>query len=289
MLRLIDRELKMDEQAILDELQNKVNAGLNFAERTNSAGSLWQSKGNANGKKVFDQIKLALEGMCVGVKACNYCEGNEANDIEHIYPKSFFPEFAFIWKNYLLACKQCNSGYKLDKCYVLDDTGRVFVTVRGQEPRHKRIALINPRIENPDDYFWLNTKVWKFEIHDGLSLENQNKAEKTLEILALNERDYLLAGRNATAGEYFDKMDRLRRILEANTLDEVKDALSPYQIIMDETLSLNAIKGNLTESVKQHIQKLLHPSVWRSIKTIESKSDPKWKAIFKRIPEALNW
>lgn len=289
MLRLIDRDLGQAEQAILDQLQAKVNAKPDFAKKAKEVDTLWGTKGGVKGRKAFEQIRLLLESMCVGVKACNYCEGNEANDIEHIFPKSFFPEFAFVWKNYLLACKQCNSGYKLDLCYVMDDTGKVYATTRGKAPKYKKITMVNPRIEDPRDFFWLNIKVWKFEIHEGLSLADQNKAAKTLEILALNERDYLLAGRRASAVEYFDKMERLRLILGARTVKKVKEVLSPYQDIVDDTLPLAVIKKEFKESVKQHIQKLLHPSVWESIKTIESKENPQWKTIFKRIPEALQW
>jgi uncharacterized protein (TIGR02646 family) len=289
MLQLIDRELTQAEQNILIDLQSKVNVVPSFIKKANKARTLWKTKGNVAGRRTFEKIKVILEEMCVGVKACNYCEGNEANDIEHIYPKSFFPEYAFIWSNYLLACKQCNSAYKLDLCFVLDQTGNVYATTRGSEPPHKALAFINPRLENPDNFFWLNMKIWKFEIHDGLSLENHNKAKKTLEILALNERDYLIAGRSAAAQEYFDKMDRLSRIIQATSIQELKVILTPYQSIIDDTLPLGTIKNDLKESVRQHLKKLLHPSVWKAIKTIESSTDPRWVNIFATIPEALTW
>ncbi|MFN0214593.1 MAG: hypothetical protein ACKVT2_10095 [Saprospiraceae bacterium] len=293
MLRLSDRPLSQTEQNIIDVidgLQALVDAEIGFSAKAAKSKSLWETKGNAEGKRAFEQIKLALTEMCVGVNVCNYCEGNEANDIEHIYPKSFFPEFAFVWTNYLLACKQCNSGLKLDKCFVMDDEGNVHETTRGQEPLHRSIAQVNPRIEDPDDFFWLNMKVWKFEIHEGLSEQNFNKADKTLEILALNERDFLLAGRHAAAQEYFNKMDRLRRIVISTSVQEVEQALNPYEVeLVDRNLLLDVIKMDMKNSIRRYIQKLPHPSVWNAIKAIESRVNERWQDIFQTIPEALEW
>lgn len=291
MLLLIDRNLEIAEQNVLDDLQSRVNTEIGFARQVAKAQSLWDNKkGNATGKRSFERITQILTDMCVFVKTCNYCEGNEANDIEHIYPKSFFPEKTFVWNNYLLACKQCNTGYKLDKCFVLDTDGNIHQTTRGIEPIYKTVAIIHPRTDNPNLFLWLNTKVWKFELHEELSDTDSNKAIKTLEILALNERDYLIEGRKKTYGELFDKMDRLRRIKNATTIREIEDAIAPYHDdVMDLTLPIDSIRQQAIQSTQQHIQKQLHPSVWYAIKTIESQVDTRWQRIFTIIPEAMNW
>ncbi len=166
----------------LADLQALIDAETSFAAKAKKAKSLWNSKP----KKKFKEIKKKLLELCVSVEICNYCEQNEANDIEHIDPKSFFPERAFVWDNYLLACKQCNSAYKLDQCFVIDNNGNLHLTTRGQEPLFKTNALINARTENPCDFMILNMKDFTFEILDNLATNNQHKAEKTIEILALN-------------------------------------------------------------------------------------------------------
>lgn len=289
MMRLIEKDLTTVESAVLSALQNRVNAETDFTKRIQKAESLWQTKGGEKGKNAFKTIKNMLIDMCVGVKICNYCEKNEANDIEHILAKSFFPELAFIWENYLLACKQCNSGHKLAKCFVLDVHGNLHDTVAGQEPIHKTVAFINPRLEDPTHFLWLNLYTGKFEIHEDLSLKDANKADKTLEILELNQRDTLIEGRKAAARDFYDKMDKLQRMLKSNTIIEIEAILDPYQDIIDTTLPLIDLKTNLKTELKQYIQKRSHPSVWHAIKTIESQVNAKWQNIFREIPEALSW
>ncbi|RDB04488.1 hypothetical protein [Runella aurantiaca] len=289
MLLLIERTLEDSEQTVLTQLQAQVNSEVSFAKKAAKAKTLWKTKGGKEGKQAFVKIADALAEMCVSVKTCNYCEGNEAEDIEHIYPKSFFPEKAFEWQNYLLACKQCNSGDKLDKCFVMDADGTVYSTVRGVEPVHSNVAFINPRIDNPKDFLWLNMEVGKFELLIDLSEAYKNKALKTLEILALNERDYLIVGRKRVADELYDKMDRLSRIVKAANVSEIETILAPYHGIIDATLPIETIKYQVIETTKQHIYKLLHPSVWYAIQTIASKVNSKWEAIFEVLPEALEW
>jgi hypothetical protein len=39
---------------------------------------------------------------------CAYCEGVAAQDIEHFYPKTAYPDRMFLWTNFLRGCKNCN-------------------------------------------------------------------------------------------------------------------------------------------------------------------------------------
>lgn len=295
MLQLSERTLESAEQAKLDALQAKVNTEKSFQKKVDKAQTLWNSKGDKEGKDKFATIKTLLIEMCVGVEICNYCEGNEANDIEHIYPKSFFPEHTFVWENYLLACKQCNTGYKLDKCYVMDSDGNVYETEREKEPSHKHIAMINPRIEDPNHFLWFNLRNWEFDVRDDLNIFDKNKAEKTLIILGLNTRQYLIEARKTAYNEYYNIMDRLRRIKKARNFDEIKDALNPAQddILMslgfDNNTPINEIQDTIEQSVRDSIKKYRHPSVWKAIQTIESRISPKWQAIFACVPTALHW
>lgn len=73
---------------------------------------------------------------------CSYCEafGVPQNlDVEHIYPKKPHPELELKWKNFLIACKSCNSSKnnhlgsgrqtRLESRYVwphIDNTFRAF-------------------------------------------------------------------------------------------------------------------------------------------------------------------
>lgn len=71
-----------------------------------------------------------------GFEKCMYCESKISHtyygDIEHIKPKSKFPELEFKWENLGFVCAICN-GIKKDK---FDD----------------KTPLINPYEENPEDH-----------------------------------------------------------------------------------------------------------------------------------------
>lgn len=94
------------------------------------AHKLWQQRNN----KAFREIREVLSEMATGRNRCMYCEDSEGTDIEHFYPKSSYPDRAYLWDNYLLACSKCNSNYK-----------------RSQFPlrRNRKPMLIDPTKENP--------------------------------------------------------------------------------------------------------------------------------------------
>jgi uncharacterized protein (TIGR02646 family) len=289
MIRLDSKSLPVEVLSQLAGLQHKIDVESTFKAKVEKAQQLWNSKGGTEGKKAFKQIVEYLYDMCVYVGVCNYCEQSEANDVEHIYPKSFFPEQTFTWDNYLLACKQCNSAYKIDICFVLDDQDNVIELQRGQQPAFKNFAFINPRTEDPNCFMILNTFTFTFELLPALSKLDENKALKTLDVLQLNVRDTLLAARKSAAHYYYLRMKLLVDILNAATTDHIRDLLTPHDDLLDPQLSLAELKQTLKISFQQHICTYQHPSVWHSIKVIASKTNQKWKTIFDQIPEALQW
>jgi len=289
MIRLASKNLSADSLLVLNDLQQIINQELTFEAKVAKAQSLWKTKGGSKGKDAFEEILNALYDLCTFEGSCNYCEQNEGNDIEHIYAKSFFPELAFIWENYLLACKQCNSGYKLDQCYVLDQNDEIIEVKRGNEPAWKTVAFINPRIEDPAGFMILDHLTHKFILVPGLNKKDRNKAISTLKILELNERDMILKARESAGKHYYETLDRLHKILAAKTMEELKDRLSPYDNRFDLTQSLESLKLEIKDSYRKYICKYQHPSVWYSIKLIHSKFTPKWKQLFEQIPEAFTW
>lgn len=79
--------------------------------------------------------KVTLIGASFG--KCMYCESKvphiDYGDIEHIKPKSKFPNLEFDWDNLGYACVKCNRDYKKDK--FSEDN-----------------PYINPYEDNPSDY-----------------------------------------------------------------------------------------------------------------------------------------
>ena len=298
MIQLVSKELSKQSKKTLKGLQDSVNTQTDFAEQTETAKKLWKSKnGSIKNKKCFEDIKESLKEMCVSVEVCNYCENNEANDIEHIHPKSFFPEKAFEWTNYLLACKQCNTGYKLDTCYIIDNNNLSSVLKRGTKPPvMSSISFINPRLEDPHKYMLLDLGMdgiegtWEYIIQNDLTAVETDKAKKTLDVLKLNSRATLLYSRKQAAIFYFERLDRLTKIIQANSMEELKEAITPYETEGINTAeSLEKNKASIKAGYKMAIQNHQHPSVWYSIKKIQSKISRKWIEIFKRYPEFSDW
>lgn len=91
---------------------------------------LWSLQDN----RAFREIRKLLLEMASGVERCMYCEDSAATAIDHFWPKATYPERAFDWLNYLLACSVCNSNFKRDQ-FPLDER---------QEP-----LLLDPTAEDP--------------------------------------------------------------------------------------------------------------------------------------------
>lgn len=290
MIQLVSRTLSADTDQHLNQLQIKVDSEPIFHAKVGKAETLWNGKKKSKkGKKAFDEIVSTLKQMCVSVEVCNYCEQNEANDIEHIYPKSLFPELAFIWRNYLLACKQCNTAYKLDAFAVFDADGNLIDIPRGTQPLHVQGAFINPRIENPSDFFVLTFPSFKFEILANPGTVDYFKAEKTIEILQLNDRDTLLQARKAAAKYFYHRIDLLHRALLVKDKQDFFDLLNPHDERLNHHASLHELQTDLKREIKEDIQTHQHPSVWYAIKLIASKTEPKWQNLFQALPEVLHW
>jgi len=116
MRKLSRRPLSAAARTALETLQSQVDDAPDPKAR---AKNLWNNKP----RSPFDEVRTALEAMASGRDRCMYCEDNEGTDIEHFWPKSAYPELAFIWDNYLMACSACNSNHKRDR-FPLDPDGR---------------------------------------------------------------------------------------------------------------------------------------------------------------------
>lgn len=129
-MRKIDRvSLSASVMASLSALTTDV---VGAADPKARAGALWDAKP----KETFQEVRTVLKRMASGRERCMYCEDSEGTDIEHFWPKSSYPERAFSWSNYLLACSHCNSNYKRAQ-FPLVDGGP---------------ALLDPTSESDDDH-----------------------------------------------------------------------------------------------------------------------------------------
>jgi len=259
------------------------------SDKVNVAKEAWL---NRTTNAAFNEIRTVLQDLCVATGICNYCENNEATDIEHIFPKSFFPEMAFVWENYLLACKTCNSHYKLDKIAVFNPSGSStrFDVQRNAQPPTQDVLMINPRTENPLDFLELSLRTGMFLEKQPAGSRENLKASYTLYVLSLNARDALREAREARIIDNFRKLQYAASVKEANTF-EVLDATinqnEPF-ITLDISRSLEDVKTEFLDSIRHAIVSAPHPTVWLEMKRQYS-GYPKIEDLFTRLPEALNW
>lgn len=126
-----------------------------------------------DGKPVSHHLLPHLQRMTAHHCAC--CDGFPMGPfaretIDHFRPKSQFPRDAFRWENLFLACDVCQKA-----------KGETFDT-----------AALKPDVDDYtfDRYFLFNVRTGEIEPNPaGTTLEEQDRARKTIDWLGLNARD----------------------------------------------------------------------------------------------------
>ena len=270
MLQLPKTHLAQEYQNELNIWQKEINALPSYPEKVEQAKAKYESKIKT---VTFKNIRKTLETMCSGNRHCCYCEDSCADEVEHILPKSLYPKRVFIWKNYLYSCGQCN-GKKNNNYAVIVGNKIQHITRKNNDPIVPPPAgkgvFINPRIENPLDFLELDlgddldgTFSFRPRYHllkDGIDYQI---ADYTIEILGLNDRDYLCRGREQGALNY-------------------RSRLIEYQ----------QNKDSLTDSQKQQFikdfKKMSYPTVWQEMKN-QYQTIPSIKQLIEQSPEILGW
>lgn len=241
MLFIPNKNIAAETQYILNVLQQGVDASGDYPEKVATAKELWQSKTSSRAKSdAFKNIRATLASMCVGEVRCAYCEDSLADEVEHIQPKSLFPEATFSWVNYLYSCGPCN-GPKGNRYGTLDGTNVVeFVRKRSDPilpPPAGASALVNPRLEDPLDFFELDlggTTPTGAQVQgtfvimpaDAANEEMKARAVFTIDVLGLNREVIRLARKNAYGGyrarliEYVKKKEEMADEAELEALRE---------------------------------------------------------------------
>jgi hypothetical protein len=162
-------------QTVLLAVHNEVCSEPSFHAQVELAVKKWDSKGSSTqGKLAFHEIKKLLQrmGNSHDNPRCHYCETSVADEIEHVFPKTLFPEKCFQWDNYLYVCGPCN-GPKNNKFAVFNSKGELVRVPSRPRPRKGqpptlyipppsgRPAIINPRLDDP--VLWLKLDLWRGE------------------------------------------------------------------------------------------------------------------------------
>jgi uncharacterized protein (TIGR02646 family) len=103
---------------------NKLSAG------NPRIGTVWKNFLSSTPK---NEVASALDA-CFRSK-CAYCESIAAQDIEHYYPKSTYPDRMFCWDNFLRGCKNCNN-FKRDQFPLTANNTPLLLDPCADDPLH---------------------------------------------------------------------------------------------------------------------------------------------------------
>ena len=268
MLKVRNGRLPSDARQKLREYQDDVNAQATYPERV-SRGKSKFSQRNRNTNSAFIKVRSKLTDMCRGSRRCMYCEDSVADEVEHFKPKDLYPNVVFEWMNYLYACGQCN-GPKNNKFKVVARNSALVDVTRARNapvtrPTAGSPALIDPRRENPLELMMLDVRdTFEFsEIASVGSLEFQ-RAEYTIEILRLNERDYLVEARGTAYTGYLDRLEQ-------------------YVAKKEDGANVRELARR-----RRALQRESHPTVWEEMKR-QRAHIPRLDVLFNAAPEALDF
>ena len=266
MLHLDDPGLDETTVRGLRRYQRKVDKVNTYPEQV-AAGKRLFGQYNRQTNPVFKVVRTRLADMCVGARRCGYCEDSVGDEVEHIKPKDLYPERVFVWENYLLACGQCNGG-KSNRFSVINRGRLIDVTRRHnhpiRRPRAGSPALINPRDEDPLEFFDLDLMgTFVFLPCIGLPRIDEQRASYTIDVLNLN-RDVLLEARCEAYGAY-------------------RARLVEYRQRRNDRAS-RTVLGILSDAITTSA----HPTVWREMQR-QSSLIGELRDLFSSVPEALSW
>lgn len=269
----------------LDELlayQQEVNLGLTFADKVDLAKALF-GKYNTKSNATFQVVKKRLKQLCSGGGRCNYCETSTGDEVEHIAPKTLYPEQCFSWANYLYACGTCNGPKSNKHAVYRADTGalehiRQPTKRKGQPdpvltaPPAGTAALINPRTEDPMAFALLDLSgSFMFAPLGAAGTRERERYEYTFNtVLHLNERESLRVERKHHYGHY-------------------KARLAQYVASRDGGTPQATLDVMVAE-----LQKMGHPTVWREVVRYHKRGqlagfDLPFDQLFVMAPESLQW
>ena len=216
-----------------------------YEEKVLTAKEMWGAKN----KNHFITLRTLLEQSSIGSRRCHYCEDSAADEVEHIWPKKFYPEKAFVWTNYLFACGPCNGSNKNDQFAVFDPLSEVLHISRGDRdpvvpPAVGAPVLLNPHVDDPMAYMELDLATGLFVPIGNKNEIGYKRAHYTIRVLGLNKRDYLSHARRNAYGSYID-------------------SIKVYVKMKQEHASSADLAAKRSEIIERH-----HPSVWLEIKRL---------------------
>jgi hypothetical protein len=177
---------------VLEQLgtwQAEVDEILEYAQRVMAADERFNSRNRAD-NQTFAAVRGALLAMCGGT--CIYCEDSRAHQIDHVRPRSLYPEHVFAWLNMLCVCGDCNNRKRAKHAVVIGEELVPFSRKRGEPispPPAGPMALLDPRVEDPMVFMELDlADTFHFVALPGISTVARARVEFTINaVFGLND------------------------------------------------------------------------------------------------------
>lgn len=262
MRQLPDEVPPPDLQASLNEARDELERVGDYAARVQATEQHWK---NAR-TRVVKPVRAVLRSMCGEAEPCCYCESSIGAQVEHVRPKSLYPELTFDWLNLLLVCGGCNSIKNAGFAVLIE--GRAVKVARRSgpivPPLAGPMALVDLRREDPLDFFELNLELGVIRPRRRLDELGLERAKFTRKLLNLN-RDPLPTWRVQACGTF---KARLEQYISRRAQDPMNPALA---------------------ALKAELLRLPHQMVWREMKRQHLTASLDLRELFAHAPEALDW
>ena len=298
MIAFSPNNLSPTAQAHLDALQTEVNAATKISreEGYKKAADLWTKRKNQQADKpIWAEIEENLADAHPRKGLCQYCEFDRHAPTEHVFSKKHYPNRAFRWVNYLKICTKCNSEYKGDSFAVFNPAGSAthfdLPITRGTypEPPNDDAVLIQPRLENPQDFMLLDLTTGKFIANFGTDDRGKAKAKYTIDLLHLNTDDVLLRHRKKAYFQYANKLETYSKIKVSVDFNSLLAALPmSKQVIVKQNNDFYTEKTRLLNVFENDIKDDLFPTVWAEMKAQRALFSH-LNDCFQQNPETLTW
>ncbi len=272
----------------LRQAQKKINQLPNYYQKVKQAKMLWQTKKKTKAQKsAFSRIEKALQ---IEGSYCHYCEGNIGSSIEHFYPRGFYPNLTFVWKNFLWSCQACNTQYKGAKfaLFAAPNSAQVVPLVKDRSfvpPANRDAVCLHPRVEDALEYWHLDLDTGLFQLQPNLSARAQARARYTLELLQLNKRPKLVQGRQQAVQHYLDWLQSFTHVQQDSTGYYLRQLL-PQKPASFYQQPLAQQQTAAHYYLAQQFAQLPYRSVWRSL-VQHSHDFPELQMLLPKLPLPL--
>ncbi len=270
MIRIVNRRLPPRVRDGLENYQAHVASLATLADRIGHGKRLFKAKNKA-ADPVFREVRRLLRAMCCGPNRCMYCEDSSADQIDHFRPKDYYPGWVFVWANYYWSCGRCNRK-KSNRFAVMTCSNPLKIVevtrARGAVPAvppRGLPAFLDPRREDPLQLMQLDLiDTFEFVPLAPAGTADRERADRTIRVLGLNDRDDLVKAREDAFRSY-------------------RSRLREYVVDRDRGAGVRELKKLLAA-----LRRMPHATVWREMQR-QCATVPSITRLFQDAPEALSW